>query len=649
MNNIFDEIENALKCDERFFQNGKLLKNKIMECALHLDAKLIELLLKSETTRKLFFTQISDIQVFDKVEFSKYISSRQFLPDSYTKFRNKIGLSVDDGYIAENQNVVLSWPFKDCYLEGGQTKEEQHRREVFLNKTLARDEIDKLLSPKVLTNFRRYSADGWHEVTEVQHTDNLIIKGNNLLVLHSLAQMKHIAGKVKLIYIDPPYNTGNDSFCYNDSFSHSTWLTFMHNRLSVAWSLLSSDGAIFIQTDDNEFAYLKVLCDELFGRDSFREAIVLKSSTESGVNAINVKRGERLFKVKEYILFYSKSTSFRFNPFFTKTDYNKNYRYEVKRCAGGSYTITDLLKDFEQKYKLKNALDKLTTTDKTIVYQQFTEYALDHCENIYSIEKNIKKAGEKFKLFATANKAKGIVEEYENSYGETVLVYDGGSLVPLRERVISDGASKSFGVLASDLWVDIGTTASNEGLVKFGNGKKPEKLLRRIIEMTTQKGDLVLDFHLGSGTTAAVAHKLGRQYIGIEQLDYGENDSIVRLKNVVDGEQTGISAAVGWKGGGSFVTAEVKKVNQIFVDKILKASTIDELLPISEEIGKSNYAAFDFPACRKELEQLDFQTLRKALLDMLDLNMLYLPFTEIDDAQFAISDTDKRINNQLYR
>ena len=162
--------------------------------------------------------------------------------------------------------MVLAWPYKDCVLEGGQTKEDQKRDEIFWNETLAPDEIDRLLAPKVFTNFKKYDKNGEHALSGKEKIDfskeNLIIKGNNLLALHSL--YKRFAGQVKLIYIDPPYNTGSDSFQYNDNFNHSTWLTFMKNRLEVAKDLLSTGGIIFIQIDIREQPYLKVLCDEIF-------------------------------------------------------------------------------------------------------------------------------------------------------------------------------------------------------------------------------------------------------------------------------------------------------------------------------------------------------------------------------------------------
>jgi adenine-specific DNA-methyltransferase len=178
----------------------------------------------------------------------------------------------------------LVWPYKDCVLEGGQTKEEEKRKEIFFNEVLAQDEIDRLLDPKVLTNFKKFTPEGEKKVTELKRDEsetireNLIIKGNNLLALHCLK--KQFAGKIKLIYIDPPYNTGGDYniFTYNNTFNHSSWMTFMKNRLEVAKKLLRDDGLIAIAIDDFEQAYLRVLADGIFGRENFVGTIAVESN-----------------------------------------------------------------------------------------------------------------------------------------------------------------------------------------------------------------------------------------------------------------------------------------------------------------------------------------------------------------------------------
>jgi adenine-specific DNA-methyltransferase len=270
MENLLDNLKTLLKKDERLISEGELLKNKVIELALKLDKELIKLLLSDEKIKEVFFVDVDGTLIFDKDKFIKFVSNKQFLPDSYTAFKNKIGLTDEKGeFISEKKEVVLSWPYKDCVLEGGMTKEDQKRDEIFWNETLAPDEISRLFDPKVFTNAKRIDAKGEHKFDGFKTDengnikDNLIIKGNNLLVLHSLK--KRFAGKVKLIYIDPPYNTGNDSFKYNNSFNHSTWLVFMKNRLEIARDLLRKDGLIFVQIDNEESDYLKLLIDEVFG------------------------------------------------------------------------------------------------------------------------------------------------------------------------------------------------------------------------------------------------------------------------------------------------------------------------------------------------------------------------------------------------
>jgi len=645
--NIFDHITNLLSQDEAFALNGKLLKNKLIDATLNYNEILLQILHNDEVSRLTFFKKIGEVVVFDQSSFLKLISQRAFLPDSYTAYKINIGLNDGTDYIKAIQETVLAWPYKDTVLEGGQNKEDQSTQETFWNETLSKDYIDRMLDAKAFTHWYKMTSDGKRTDFKLSPDDNFIIKGNNLIALHSIAHTHQ--NKVKLIYIDPPYNTGNDSFQYNDKFSHSTWLTFMKNRLEIAWRLLRNDGVFFIQVDDTEFAYLKVLCDEIFGRVHFKETIVIKSSTESGVNAINVKRGEQLFKVKEYILFYAKSKEFRFNPFYTKTDFNNNYRYEVIK-TGDSFTITDLKHKFVDKF----AYLDLNKKEKDLLVSKETEnYCLQHADNIYSIEKNIKKAGEKFKAFAVLNKPKGIVEEYLNSLNKIVLIYDGGVLVPLGERVVTEGNKKYMGVLASDLWVDIGTTPSSEGGINFSNGKKPEKLLRRIIEMTTSTGDIVLDYHLGSGTTAAVAHKLGRRYIGLEQMDYGQNDATVRLTNVINGETSGISSLVGWDGGRSFVYAELAQRAAAIIHLITNANTEHELAHLYEQVLLSDTLHYTLDVKKIAAHKSDFLALpitekQKALIHMLDKNELYVHFTERNDASYSLNVNDIKLSEAFY-
>ena len=268
MKNFFATVLDVLKQDKRFFaENGTFLRNSVYEAAMQMDKDLIHLLVSNDEMKAHFFTEVDGVFVFDKVGFAWVINNREFLPDSYTRFKNKIGLIDENGdMITTSGKVELVFPYKDCVLEGGQTKEDQKRSEIFYNETLAPDEVDRLLEPKVLMGAKRYSYDGDLEVlgqptgenakvicTDVDAfdtKDNLIIKGNNLIALSSL--LKRFEKRIKCIFIDVPYNTGNDSFQYNDTFNHSTWLTFMKNRLELAYQLMKEEGTIALYVDNNE-------------------------------------------------------------------------------------------------------------------------------------------------------------------------------------------------------------------------------------------------------------------------------------------------------------------------------------------------------------------------------------------------------------
>lgn len=184
--NLLEHVKELLGKDSRFCKDGKFFKNRIVEATLRLDRDLIKLLLNDTRTKRSFFEEVSSVFVFDKIKFQKFVSNKEFLPDSYTAFKNKIGLTVKKEYLTETNEVVLDFPYKDCVLEGGQTKEDDRRDEKFWNETLAPDEIDRMFEPKVLTNWKRYDRNGEHEVKSISKEDNIIIKGNNLVALHSL-------------------------------------------------------------------------------------------------------------------------------------------------------------------------------------------------------------------------------------------------------------------------------------------------------------------------------------------------------------------------------------------------------------------------------------------------------------------------------
>jgi twin-argninine leader-binding protein dmsD len=361
-------------------------------------------------------------------------------------------------------------------------------------------------------------------------TDGLLIHSDNFQALN-LLQARY-REQVKCIYIDPPYNTGNDGFIYKDNYQHSSWLTLIANRISASYPLMTDKSALFCQISDLENSNLNQILNAHFGENNHRETITIVTSSKSGVNAINVKRGERLFKIKEYIHFYSKNSQFRFNAFYTPDKYNTNYKWEIYQNSDNTWNITDLKKD------------------KDLSDAELAQYCLKYPEHIYSIEKNNDKAGEKMKIALDESKISGTISIFTDQYGRSKLVYDGGVCVPLKERIIIENNTNVFGVLGSDIWDDIGQAAKSEGGISFDNGKKPEKLLKRIIEMSSSPQDIILDFFAGSGTTACVAQKLHRKWIGIEHGEYFDNILRIRIQKTLFGESSGISKSTDYKGGG---------------------------------------------------------------------------------------------------
>ncbi|HEL0561304.1 TPA: site-specific DNA-methyltransferase [Streptococcus equi subsp. zooepidemicus] len=596
------ELEQLLSQHDAFLVEGELNKNKLAELARQYNPELLNLLMSNEKISQHFFATLeTGVLVFKKDVFLQFLNNKEFLPDSFTAYKTKIGLATGDKYLSENQEVVLNFPYKDCVLEGGQTKDNAKRQEVFFNETFAPTEINRLLDDKVLTNFKRYDKDGEHEVEELADTDNLIIKGNNLIALHSLK--KRFAGKIKLIYIDPPYNTGNDSFKYNDSFNHSTWLTFMKNRLEVAKKLLSDEGIIFVQIDDKEYAYLKVLMDNIFGREYCKNSIVWRKVKSGKIQSDNLPN------VKEYILSYNKVKA-KFNPLFLSRNNEKDSKlYRYKDEDGRVYRLSD----FTQK---------------------------GQGEPKYFGEKLLAPPSGKHWIWTQDRINQGLAD------GLIVFSKNG---TPNVKRYLDD----KNGIPLSDLWTDdsvqvISSTSAER--IEF-DGQKPEALIKRIIELSTTEGDIVLDYHLGTGTTAAVAHKMNRQYIGIEQMDYIETVSVERLKKVIAGEQGGISKDVNWTGGGSFVYAELKNDAQDFKNAIIEASTTDELLELFELAKKSSFLSYRIDPKklkRAEFEQLSLAEQKQILSEIIDNNNLYVNYADMDDSDYGISAEDKKLNHAFY-
>lgn len=545
---FLDVLEEVLKSDERFVgENNQVIKTKVSDAARGTDGLLIKSLLQNELLRDSFFTKVDDVYVFDKVKFIWVLESKEFLPDSYTLYKNKIGLVDNQNNLnSKKQDVTLVWPYKDCVLEGGQTKEDQKREEIFYNEILAPDEINRLLAPKVLGNAKRYGVNGIEEDVEFDKNDNLIIKGNNLLGLTSL--LEKYESQIQLIYIDPPFNTGKDSFEYNDRFNHSTWLTFMKNRLAIAKRLLKQDGSILVHLDFNESHYAKVLLDEVFGNECFKNNIVWCYTGPSGSTRF-------LPRKHDDILFYGNSENIKFNQPYVK---HKSGVHNTGQVFGK----TESSDDFKEK-------------------------------------------------------------------------------------------AEEQGKKLEDWWDDIYSTDRYRSELLDFSGQKPEKLLQRIIEMTTDEGDIVLDYHLGSGTTAAVAHKLGRRYIGIEQMEGQIDIELDRLQKVIDGYEFGISKDVNWQGGGSFVYCELLEDNQSLIYELEQAqdsNSIKFILDKATQDGKiiPFVLPSDLKKTEEDFDELSLEEQKKLVLELLDKNKLYINLSDLDDVDANVSEADKVFTKSFY-
>ena len=660
--NIQNQLEQTLQSDSRVWVNNDsketsiLAKNILLDLVEKTDPTIIGLLLGNDDLKRHFFVEMNGVLVFKLQDF-RFFLDKHSINNSYTKYANRIGLTDGNRFLKDNSDIVLDFPFKDCVLNGGQSTEEgeeiyfkrnndqsdsqlytkliQKRQEIFFNQTLAFDEIDRLFDAKAFSKFSRYTADGEQPVDEIKrHSDgtpaeNLIIKGNNLIALHSLA--KQFKGRVKLIYIDPPYNTGEDSFKYNDKFTHSSWLTFMKNRLEIAKTLLANDGVILVQIDNSpsslrespEYGYLLVLMDEIFTRKNYVTTFAWKKKG----NASNTKDG--VGTITESILMYAKDFE-SITP--NLQEFKRKYKYIDENEK--EYNLENPVKTNEGTYKRETMVFPIITDEGTFYPPEGKRWTIGN---------NILDENGKIKPDVKYEIKDGIfyLKKYSQDYklGEAKLyanlLLEHGSLKVAKDEI------EKLGFNREDF-----------------DSPKPEKLIQALLEINTNENDIILDYHLGSGTTAAVAHKMNRQYIGIEQMDYIETLAVERLKKVIDGEQGGISKAVNWQGGGEFVYAELAPFNETAKQQILACENLDDIKTLFDELCERYFLKYNvgINEFTQIIEESEFQSLpldkqKQMVLEMLDLNQMYVSLSEMDDEQFAscLNDDDKALSRAFYQ
>ncbi|MUT82305.1 site-specific DNA-methyltransferase [Helicobacter pylori] len=604
---------------------NRFTKERLETLILQNDEKLLTFMLEHENAndyKNAFFKMIANSLVFNQEALLECLTKE--LENSFTRFENKIGLYSQGRPIKSSELVVLNFPFKDNVLLGSAKDNSTKSNELFYHEILHKKEIDTLLCKKALCNFEMH-GEGDLESTLKDRNTNYLIKGNNLIALHSLK--KKFAKQVKCIYIDPPYNTGNDSFNYNDNFNHSSWLVFMKNRLEVAREFLSDDGVIFVQCDDNEQAYLKVLMDEIFGRDNFVACFVWEKTSNS-LSRIRIKT--------EYILCYEKT---KFGLIFNGDMAEEGQDFPILNEVNVKRTLQ--FPPNSIYFKTFKGVIKPTKFNKMEL--------IDDLRIVNKTNSNMVRINAKFKW--TQDKLDDEIKE-----GTTfVIKSDEFSMRYIRK---GDREVKASNVFNAECGVTTNIKATSEIKVLFANSNtdlfstpKPEALISRILEIATQENDLVLDFFAGSGTTCAVAHKMKRRYIGIEQMDYIETITKERLKKVIEGEQGGISKKCDFKGGGSFVYAELKEVNLEIKKQILNANSKSECLKIFNDLSERFLKRAD---CKideidsEEFQNLDLNEQKRIYCALFDSNEDYLNLGDIDEDAWGIDKITKKYNEIFY-
>ena len=614
---VFDHVRAVLNSfDDKYLNNGKLKRTKIIEDLDNYNEALMTALLSDPLIHQTYTKKLAGVEIFEVNQFIQMLEFKDYWENSYTKYSNKIGLTAGGKFIDESEDVVLDFPFKDTVLKAGMSKEDLNKDETadepFLNEVIAKPEIDEMLEPKIFVNAKKHDKDGVHDANGIDDNDNLIIKGNNLIALYSLKE--RYAGKVKLITLDPPYNTDHD-FEYNDHFTHATWLTFMKNRIEISKELLSDDGSIWVILDNNEIYYAKILLDSIMGRENFVSDVVWVNNKQSKGYGNEISLHHNL------ILIYRKTQQFNINLPPRSDKDNINYK-NPDNDPNGAWRPSDVRNSLWRP----NLQYDIIAPNGTVI---------KHPENGWRFSK----------------------ETFEKELAAGKIKFSEDNKRVIRKIYLSD----QKGRVVESVWntEDVGSTREANGEIKtlFGNKAfatpKPERLLQRIITIGSEEGDLVLDFFMGSATTQAVAMKMHRRFIGIEQMDYINTVSVPRLQKVIEGEQGGISKDVDWQGGGSFIYAELMEKNGGFVRDVEKAANTTELLAVFDRM--KNTADFDF---RVDLDKFEaelntFESLadqKRELLRILDKNQLYYNYANIDDANVRdlIADHDYKFNQRFY-
>ena len=628
--NFFEHLQEILKQDDRFFSiDGVFLRNATAEAAMKYDENLLKILLDDAKTAEKFFAEVNGRTIFKMQQFVWMVNNREFLPGSYTRFKNKIGLVDSHGdFISESSNVEMVFPYKDCVLEGGQTKDDQKRTEIFYNELLATDDVDRLFEPKVLTCAKKFSVDGVQTITTFSETDNLIIKGNNLITLACL--LKRFRNKIKCIYIDPPYNpqSNANTFAYNNSFNRSTWLVFMKNRLELAKKLLAKTGVLIVAIDKNEQPRLQILIEEIFPEYDI-DCITVIHNPRGTI-------GSKFSYTHEFAIFVTPKNA---NVICERTLSENEIDWSPLRNWGGESLRTDA----------KNCFYPIIVKNEKII--GFGEVSSDNFHPIAQTVKN----GNEYYIYPIDSKGVERKWRYARQTVESVRNL-------LRVKKIKFGydieIGKNFGAYKT-VWTDSKFDASVNGTQLLKNILPNTvfsypKSLYTVMEclnavVKNDKNALILDFFGGSGTTGHAVMEINKQdggnrrFILVEQMDYVETDTLQRNIAVMKKIAT----------NSSIVYCELKKWNQKFIEEIQAAADFETIWAIYKRMVESGYISYkifpaDIDAAIDDFKELTLENQQRFLMELLDKNLLYVNYCDIDDEDFAISEDDKKFSRSFY-
>jgi len=408
------------------------------------------------------------------------------------------------------------------------------------------------LEPRILLEEPEKSYHAKQRISDGDIFDNRLIFGDNLLALKALEA--EFSGKVKCVYIDPPFNTQQAFEYYDDGLEHSIWLGLIRDRIEIINKLLADDGTLFVHIDDNELAYLVAMLDELFGRANRISIVSFKQGSATGHKSIN----PGVVSTTNFIIIYSKNKS-KWMPnrvFTARVERDKRYGQFIENYDAPfkDWKFITLSSAFSKHIGLpEKGLKKALGNEYE---EQISNFVLENSEKVIQLARP--------DYNAVSNHARNIIDISKDNANQVFLLerkshsdmyfLGGQRILFYRDKLKLVDGQYVAGEPLTSLWDDIlSNNLHNEGGVDFPKGKKPEALIKRCIELSTSPGDLVLDSFAGSGTTGAVAHKMGRRWIMVELGEHCHTHIIPRLKKVIDGEDPGgITKAVGWQGGGGF-------------------------------------------------------------------------------------------------